>query len=217
MRTGTCTTCGLTKHSRWKAGKCGACYVNSLIKRVDTCETCKETKESRWLRNMCNACYQTQRYKRVDTCTSCGVTKESRWINGKVCESCKQLERRFGLTFTEFTNLIESQGGVCAICNREPDHGTGRKWCVDHCHVGGHTRGLLCSNCNTMIGLAQENTSTLLSAIDYLRKWPKPSNENSSQSSTLLHSATNDNSRSKSPTSKISASPTKKRRKHVGG
>src|SRR4051794_19092709 len=48
------------------------------------------------------------------------------------------LKRRYGLTEDDVKELIDQQGGVCAICaEAKPEH-------VDHCHVTGKVRGVLC-------------------------------------------------------------------------
>ena len=41
---------------------------------------------------------------------------------------------------------------------------------VDHEHSTGVVRGLLCTNCNTMLGHAKDNPDTLRAGIDYLAK-----------------------------------------------
>lgn len=43
-----------------------------------------------------------------------------------------------------------------------------KKLSVDHCHKTGKVRGLLCSNCNTAIGLLKEDINVLKNAINYL-------------------------------------------------
>jgi hypothetical protein len=72
------------------------------------------------------------------------------------------LKKRYGLTLEEFNSIRLSQMNVCAICKKS------MKLVVDHCHISGRIRGLLCSNCNTGIGLLREDTDILKSAIDYL-------------------------------------------------
>jgi hypothetical protein len=73
----------------------------------------------------------------------------------------------YGLTRDDYDKLLSDQGGVCAICGTsEPG---GRGWHVDHCHADGFVRGLLCSNCNTALGLFKDNPITLIQGATYLR------------------------------------------------
>jgi len=46
---------------------------------------------------------------------------------------------------------------------------------VDHCHITGQVRGLLCSECNLMLGKAKDNITTLQNAIDYLSEYSQAS------------------------------------------
>lgn len=59
--------------------------------------------------------------------------------------------------------MVQRQGGRCAICKKVP-----KKLVVDHNHVTGELRGLLCLSCNFCIGNAHDDVSILQSAIDYL-------------------------------------------------
>lgn len=54
--------------------------------------------------------------------------------------------KRYGLMPEELQALIEKQGDACAICGTPPVPGRGL--CVDHDHVTGRVRGMLCSRCN---------------------------------------------------------------------
>ena len=91
------------------------------------------------------------------------------------------LRRMYGLTPTQYDEMSELQGGLCAICGRinttQDTDFPGRKnakrrnldaLCVDHDHVTGKVRGLLCSKCNQAIGLLEHKTEYLESAIAYL-------------------------------------------------
>ncbi|GEC56773.1 hypothetical protein [Bradyrhizobium phage ppBeUSDA76-2] len=69
----------------------------------------------------------------------------------------------YGLAKEEYEAMVKRQNGCCAICGDCPD-----KLVVDHNHGCGTVRGLLCSNCNTGIGMFRDSTSFLLSAIKYL-------------------------------------------------
>lgn len=61
--------------------------------------------------------------------------------------------------------MLEEQGGVCAICGT----GNGQKMLhVDHDHGTGRVRGLLCHQCNRVLGLAHDNPELMRKAIEYL-------------------------------------------------
>ena len=70
---------------------------------------------------------------------------------------------RYGLSEQECRDIQDLQRGCCAICtcSLEIPH-------VDHCHTTGKVRGLLCHQCNLVLGMANDSTETLLNAIQYL-------------------------------------------------
>ena len=87
---------------------------------------------------------------------------------------------RYGLDSEQYEKLLADQGGVCAIC-AGPPVGRGERFHVDHDHAccprtrssvscGACIRGLLCGNCNTMLGLAKDDPSRLQAAINYLKE-----------------------------------------------
>lgn len=77
------------------------------------------------------------------------------------------LKRKFRLSSSDYNKMLESQGGKCAICGKEPK----KVLCVDHCHSSGAVRKLLCNHCNTLIGMAKEDINTLHNAIRYLEEF----------------------------------------------
>jgi hypothetical protein len=68
----------------------------------------------------------------------------------------------------EYDSILEEQGFACAICGNRDGNAVGFALCVDHCHMTGRVRGLLCVKCNLLIGHADENPATLKSAGEYL-------------------------------------------------
>lgn len=79
--------------------------------------------------------------------------------------------KRYGLSEEGYEALLEAQGGVCAICGGGPRGRRPDTFYVDHDHVSGVVRGLLCSPCNLMIGQASEDPSVLRSGADYLERF----------------------------------------------
>lgn len=74
--------------------------------------------------------------------------------------------RVYGLTVDEYDNLLERQGYVCKICKNPETTTLGRdkpsRLSVDHDHVTGQIRGLLCMKCNSRIGWLENNLESIL-------------------------------------------------------
>ena len=81
------------------------------------------------------------------------------------------LLRTYGITLEEYNKQLELQDGKCAICNCLPETSFRGTLGVDHDHITGQVRGLLCRNCNQAIGLLQDSPVVLKQATDYLIKY----------------------------------------------
>ncbi len=79
-----------------------------------------------------------------------------------------RLKQNYNITSEEYDEMLESQGGRCAICNGI--NANGRRLAVDHNHKTLEIRGLLCDMCNQAIGLLRDDTELLLRAVGYLSK-----------------------------------------------
>lgn len=79
------------------------------------------------------------------------------------------LKRHTGLTLEKYNALLEAQGNGCAICSSPNPGGKGR-YHIDHNHITGVVRGLLCHGCNTGIGNLKESQTLLRNALLYLEK-----------------------------------------------
>lgn len=77
-----------------------------------------------------------------------------------------RLVTEYGITSDEYDELLQQQGGVCAICGSECP--TGNRLAVDHCHETGAVRGLLCLDCNSGLGRFKDSLERLASARQYL-------------------------------------------------
>lgn len=85
------------------------------------------------------------------------------------------LRKHYGITIQEYTGLLEAQGGVCAICRlpntaRNPNTGKPKRLYVDHDHLTGAIRGLLCNQCNQAIGCFAEDPDRMVRAMEYLEQ-----------------------------------------------
>jgi hypothetical protein len=74
------------------------------------------------------------------------------------------IKRNYGLSPEQFFVLERNQKGLCAICKSKP-----KKLCIDHDHITGKVRGLLCNPCNQGLGHLRDNITNLISAINYLK------------------------------------------------
>lgn len=76
--------------------------------------------------------------------------------------------KRHGLCQQDFDKLYKKQKGKCAICKEAI---TGKHCHVDHCHLAGLNRSLLCRRCNLGLGNFLDKVTLLVKAVKYLEKW----------------------------------------------
>jgi hypothetical protein len=60
--------------------------------------------------------------------------------------------------------MQKKQHNKCGVCKKDITN----NYTIDHCHKSNKIRGLLCRQCNTVLGLVHDNTDTLQNAIKYL-------------------------------------------------
>ena len=82
-----------------------------------------------------------------------------------------KLKYLYGITLEEYESKLKTQGYGCAICKTNVPGGKGKYFYVDHDHITGQVRDLLCHNCNFVVGYAKEDTDILRAAINYLEVW----------------------------------------------
>ena len=75
------------------------------------------------------------------------------------------LKKKFGMTIEDYNNMFEAQNGKCKICGNNHTNTMD----IDHDHTTGVIRGLLCRQCNQMLGLSKDNPLILIRAINYIR------------------------------------------------
>ena len=80
------------------------------------------------------------------------------------------IQRNYGITREEYRTVYFRQGGVCAICKQPERTERNMLLAVDHDHVTGHFRGLLCSHCNRAIGLLRDSPKIIEAAARYVKE-----------------------------------------------
>ena len=94
--------------------------------------------------------------------------KRSNWGH-RVSKRALNLEERYGLSEDAYNALLEAQRFQCKICGKRYSDKLRKNLSVDHDHKTNNVRGLLCGNCNRLLGLCDENPVILLKAIHYLK------------------------------------------------
>lgn len=79
------------------------------------------------------------------------------------------LWRYYKISIEDFEKKLKAQKGACAIC-RKKNKGK-KRLAIDHDHATERIRGLLCRNCNLMLGYAKDSALILKTAIEYLKKY----------------------------------------------
>lgn len=88
----------------------------------------------------------------------------------------RALLKEFNLTIEQYDNMSLKQLGLCAVC-KQPEtqvyrsSGRVRSLAVDHCHITGKIRKLLCGNCNAALGMLKENSKTIQSLLEYCNEY----------------------------------------------
>jgi len=75
--------------------------------------------------------------------------------------------KKYGLSQEGFSEMLIGQFNSCWICGSKFNKLSDVH--IDHCHNSKIVRGLLCSHCNTALGLVKENITTLKIMIEYLQ------------------------------------------------
>ena len=80
----------------------------------------------------------------------------------------QRMEKRYGLSKSDYEKLLLKQGGACAICRGTKWEGSGPH--IDHDHASGNVRGILCTRCNTALGQIHDSLATARGLVEYLEQ-----------------------------------------------
>jgi len=169
---------GCVKHpeiERWPTGACPECSrLYKLGRAGQTCNKHKDTKRS--ASGSCSRC-QKERKIRLSQKPCEKHEGVSRMANGACpeCQEEKRLIRIYGITMKDYVRMVLDQNAECANTNchiiLEPGKSLGGNratGCIDHNHETGEIRGILCSGCNTALGMLREDSAIILGLNEYI-------------------------------------------------
>jgi len=150
-----------------------------------TCKTCstekplteyyvrKKTSTNVYYTHVCKQCYKVKNAKKWANKTPEQKKEHNRKNRERYSSDERKnirLKERYGITLDEYNAIIEAQNNKCKICSVELTYGPANiaNARLDHCHDKLKVRGLLCHNCNSLLGHAKDNTTILKNAIRYL-------------------------------------------------
>lgn len=139
------------------------------LKRCTKCDEIKSSTEFSY----------SQLIKKSGQCRSCWNLYAKKWssenVDRRSAASRRSKRRRllksYGAPSDDYHELLESQGGGCAICGAIPTSDLN----IDHDHNKlEHVsyRGLLCTGCNIGLGGFKDDPEILMKAISYLQNAP---------------------------------------------
>jgi hypothetical protein len=137
----------------------------TVVKPEETDRACNECGETKALEDFPKDKRGAAGRKRV--CKSCTASYVKDWAsknNDRVRSNQRAafVRRKYGEAGVAVLNRILA-GEACEVCGEVRE-----RMAIDHCHTTGKVRGLLCSNCNTALGLTGENVDRLRTLIKYL-------------------------------------------------
>lgn len=136
-------------------------FSKARLKELEALET-KDTK-------YCAGC------RKIKSLYEFAFSKHARKFASTYCLNCKsekskenRIFRTFGLSLREYDVMLAKQNGRCKICGNTKMVKNQGRFHIDHDHKTHKIRGILCQQCNALLGFAKDDIKILASAIQYL-------------------------------------------------
>jgi len=163
----TCTKCKILK-------KASDFYLDKSKKdgRSSLCRTCVKNNVRKYVKKNHD---EVKRKKREASKLHYELNKETiqkrhkEWKKRNPGHALKyKLKKRYRMSIDDYNLKLKNQNNKCFICKTEKCK-TFKRLSVDHCHITGKVRGLLCNSCNSGIGYFRDNIENLKRATEYLK------------------------------------------------
>lgn len=118
------------------------------------------------------SCHPDKKIHAKGLCSKC-YWKSTYHKTGSPRARNKRYLKEYGITLDQYNDMLAKCNFRCEICGTQHREEQWKRLCVDHDHETTKVRGLLCDDCNQLIGRAKEKKDILLSAVNYLEKHKK--------------------------------------------
>ena len=134
--------------------KCSKCLIEKEINLFNT-----RNSKTNELQSYCKQCAKEDRSKRYL------LNRDKNILNQRKIN----IWNKYGITENEYNSMFDKQNGKCAICeSSEIKRKSAKYFNIDHCHNTSKVRGLLCHNCNIVLGKIEDSKKWLERALIYL-------------------------------------------------
>lgn len=163
-----CKNCGTTAKftSNWGCVKCAA----ERNENPDVRKRYEQSDKGKRVRKKINASNAQKERIRLYNASSKGKATTSRFYENNPDKFLEYRTKKYGITPDQYNQLLTEQQYCCKVCGVHESE-LAKSLAIDHCHTHGHVRALLCTNCNTALGLLKENTDIMKKLIEYTMEY----------------------------------------------
>lgn len=176
-----CLGCGNVRQLRNNRLFCNRDCRIGYVKRsseyssiVKSCSMCGEVK---YLYDFMMASSRSGSLKFLAMCVQCHSNRGNKKRTKETARN-NNLMSGYGLTIDHYNAILADQGGRCPGCRRTVEEietsgakGSGATMHVDHDHVTGKVRGILCHGCNIGLGKFKDNIQILINMLEYMNSF----------------------------------------------
>jgi hypothetical protein len=141
--------CGNVISPRSKKSKCRRCYKNEDARL--------QYKLNPKIKNDKNKKYHDK------------YLKSKSYRLSQLKHKLNRTNKRYGITMIERDKMIVNQNNKCLICGVDFSSIPQNHICIDHNHITGKVRGILCNKCNSGLGMFRDNPGYILKAVEYIK------------------------------------------------
>ena len=180
-----CDNARKTAYMRRKSKEAGKnIHINTLDSRelkaagLKHCPGCKKALSfdefstggtSNEFASRCKQCANIAARKRSDR-EDVKAAARAKYVENKKRIRDDRLRAKFGISLAEYNEKLALQMGICPGCGMTPEENC-KDLAVDHNHITGKIRGLLCGKCNAALGFMNDNKRICENLIQYLNIW----------------------------------------------